>query len=85
MESELTKVSQEIGVGHAGGQVGVFVYQMDNDSREFYMVAQFENREAYQANAASPQQHQRFMKLMTLLEGEPEWHDGEIVYSTTGK
>jgi quinol monooxygenase YgiN len=81
-EAQLRQVSAEIGVGRAPGQVAVLVYQMDRDSRDFILVAVFESKEAYFANANSPEQNERFMQLMQLLEREPEWNDGEVVYST---
>jgi quinol monooxygenase YgiN len=73
----------EIQVGRAPGQVAVYVYQMDKNSREYYLVAMFENKESYFANANSPEQGERFTKMMEMLEAEPEWHDGEIVYAVT--
>ena len=82
MENQFAQVSREIGVGRAPGQIAVIVYQTDNDPRELYMIAMFENREAYHANAASPEQNDRFMRLMAVLETEPEWHDGEVIYAT---
>jgi hypothetical protein len=57
-----------------------YIYQMDKDPNEFYMAVIFESREAYVANANSPEQNQEFMQLMEFLESEPEWHDGEIVW-----
>jgi quinol monooxygenase YgiN len=78
----LAEVMTELSAGgKIPGQIATYVYQMDKDSREFYLVAVFESKEAYFANANSPEQHQRFMKLMEILESEPEWHDGEIVYT----
>jgi hypothetical protein len=56
---------------------------MDRDSREFFLAVIFQSKEAYFANANSPEQHERFSKLMQVLESEPEWNDGEIVYSAT--
>jgi quinol monooxygenase YgiN len=82
METQFEQIAQDIGVGRVPGEVAVYAYQMDRNSREFYLVAVFESREAYQANAASPEQNERFMKMMQMLEAEPEWNDGEIVYST---
>ena len=35
----------------------------------------------YRANADSPEQDARYQKLRALLEDDPEWNDGEIVYS----
>ena len=63
----------------APGQMARYVFRMDTNPNELYLVAVFESREAYQANAASPEQHQRFMELRALLTADPEWHDGEIV------
>jgi quinol monooxygenase YgiN len=62
------------------GSVGVYVYQMDKDPNEFYMAVIFESKEAYVANANSPEQHQDFLQMMEYLASEPEWHDGEIVW-----
>jgi len=63
------------------GQVAQYVYRMDADPQEFYLAIIFESKEAYWANAQSPEQQARFEQLMTLLEAEPEWHDGEIIES----
>jgi quinol monooxygenase YgiN len=63
------------------GAVAVYAFQMDDDPKELYMVALFESKEAYVANAESPEQDKRYREMLQWLEGEPEWHDGEIVYS----
>jgi quinol monooxygenase YgiN len=63
------------------GAVAVYAFQMDDDSDEVYTVAIFENKDAYFANAKSPEQDARYRKMLEWLEGEPEWHDGQIVYS----
>jgi hypothetical protein len=36
-------------------------------------------KEAYWANAHSSEQDARYRQWLPLLEGEPDWHDGEIV------
>jgi quinol monooxygenase YgiN len=61
------------------GQVARYVYQMDADPGVLFLVAVFESKEAYWANAQSPEQNERFMQLRALLLEDPEWHDGEIV------
>ena len=63
------------------GSVHVYVYRMDADPHEYYLVAVFESRDAYVANANSPAQDAEYRQLLELLEGAPEWHDGEVVYS----
>lgn len=63
------------------GYVAQYVYRMDANPEELYLVVLFESREAYHANAANPDQAVRYEQLMTLLAGPPEWHDGEIVFA----
>lgn len=82
MESGFAALSREIEERTVPGFIASFVYQMDRDSRDFFLAVVFESREAYHANAASPEQHQQFLKLMEYLESEPVWNDGEIVYAT---
>ena len=41
----------------------------------------FEDKETYRTNAESKETNQKFMTMMQFLESEPEWHDGEVVYS----
>jgi quinol monooxygenase YgiN len=66
-------------MGTAPGQVAGYVYQTDADPGVLFLVAVFESRDAYWANARSPEQNERFMKLRALLLEDPEWHDGAIV------
>jgi quinol monooxygenase YgiN len=62
------------------GLVTNYVHQMDTDPNEFYLVVVFESKEAYLANAQSPEQHARYERFRAWLEADPEWHDGEIVF-----
>lgn len=64
------------------GFVFQHVYRMDADPNEYYLVVAFESREAYQANATSPKQHERYQQYSELMDSEPEWHDGEIMFSS---
>jgi quinol monooxygenase YgiN len=66
-------------MGTAPGQVARYVYQMDADPGELFLVAVFESKEAYWANAHSSEQDERFMQLRALLLEDPQWHDGEII------
>jgi hypothetical protein len=51
---------------------------MENDSDNVWLLAIFEDRATYDANADDPKQHEMYLKYRALLEEEPEWHDGEI-------
>jgi hypothetical protein len=59
------------------GYVGSYVVR-ENDSDNVWLLAIFEDRETYDANADDPRQHEIYLKYRALLEEEPEWHDGEI-------
>jgi hypothetical protein len=64
------------------GWMADYIFQMDADSDEFYLVAVFKDKESYQANASSSEQHERYLVFRSFLEADPEWHDGEIVSAT---
>lgn len=78
MEQQLVNLAQEQ-AKEIPGWVANYVYRMDADPSEYYLVVMFVNKEAYVANAGSPEQDARYRKLLEFLEGEPEWHDGEVV------
>jgi hypothetical protein len=42
-------------------------------------VVVFKDKESYFANANSPEQNTRYEAMLTMLDGAPEWHDGEIL------
>lgn len=64
------------------GAVADYAFRMDSNPNEYYIVAIFESKESYWANAQSPEQDARFRELREILEEDPEWHDGEIVYGS---
>ncbi len=61
------------------GYVNTYMYKMDSDPNDYYMAVIFENKEAYTANAESPEQDARYREMLKSLASEPEWHDGEII------
>ena len=56
-----------------------YVIQSDDDPNEMWLVVGFESREAYKTNADSPEQHERYLRFRSLLDADPEWHDGEYI------
>jgi quinol monooxygenase YgiN len=83
MEGQFRQLLQEQARAFETGQVVGFVasytYRMDANPNDYYIAAVFESREAYWTNSQSPEQDARHQQRLQLLEGEPEWHDGEIV------
>lgn len=80
-EADMQRWADENAMNPIPGLVFQHVYRMDNNANEFFVVVGFESKEAYQANANSPEQHQRYLQYREMLDAEPEWHDGEIVTS----
>lgn len=61
------------------GYVGTLFYRMDGDPREVYMAVVFDSKASYDQNAESPEQDARYQAMVADLDGEPEWHDGEMM------
>lgn len=79
-QAELEQVFKR-GASETPGFRFAYVYQMDSDPQELMLVVAFDGKDTYHTNAQSPEQHQEYLAYMKLLEGEPEWHDGEIIFS----
>jgi quinol monooxygenase YgiN len=62
------------------GLVSTTVYQLDKDPNELIMAVVFSDKESYVKNAESPEQNKRYEEFVALLEGAPEWNDGEVIY-----
>jgi quinol monooxygenase YgiN len=82
-EAQLNAEMDRFQARQVPGFVAEYIYRMDTDPNEVYMSVVFESKEAYHANANSPEMNEQFQRLMQLFDGEPEWHDGEIIYSTS--
>jgi len=46
---------------------------------EVFMVAFFEDKASYVANADDPRMHEDYLRYRALLEADPEWTDGEWI------
>lgn len=64
------------------GFIASYVYQMDADENELWMVVLFESKAAYDANAASAEQNAEYWSVRNLLSQDPEWHDGRVVFDS---
>lgn len=61
------------------GVVANYVYKKDEDPGEWILVAVFEDKQSYVANADSPEQSNWYQKFRAVLESDPVWEDGEII------
>jgi len=82
-EAELSGLLREYDQSKVPGAVSEYLYRMDDDPNEYYLVVVFAGKEQYMANADSPEQDASYQKLRALLETDPEWHDGEIVHQVS--
>ncbi len=81
MERQLVEQVRVFEAASVPGTVATYVYRMDADPNDYYIAVVFASKEAYWANAQSPEQDARYRQLLPLLEREPKWHDGEIDYA----
>jgi quinol monooxygenase YgiN len=67
------------------GMVATYVYRMDANPDEYMLAVVFKDRDTYRRNAEDPAQDVRYRQMMELLAGPPEWHDGEIVWTSAAR
>lgn len=60
------------------GEIASYVLQPDNDPDRLILVAVFESKAAYIANAGRAETHTRFLELRSHLTDDPVWYDGAI-------
>ncbi len=76
LEAQMNSIQADLS---AVGWQSTTVYRSDNDPNEVWLAVVFESKEAYHANAQSPEQGKRYEQMRALLETDPEWHDGAVV------
>ena len=78
-EQKLLELGRRADMRSIPGLVAEAVYRLDGRPDEYMLVVAFESKEAYLANASSPEQHRRYLEYRELLAADPEWNDGKIV------
>jgi hypothetical protein len=63
----------------AAGWIGSYLYEVDDEPDHAILVALFDDRQSYHANAASKEQDERDLALRAVLASDPVWHDGEML------
>ncbi len=82
-EKELEQLAEEMIREKLPGSRSVLLYRADANPREYWVASSWDSKEAYTSNSSTPEQDQRFRQLRELMDGEPEWHDGEIIVANT--
>lgn len=70
---------EALNTARMAGWLHTSIFRSDTDTDEYWMLAMFESKEAYQRNAESSTQHQVYLMLRSLMTGDPEWHDVDEV------
>ena len=76
----LTSIGPRISRASTGYQSSSGTNRLDQPG-EYWISIVFRDESSYRKNANDPIQGQWFRELMSLLESEPEWHDGEVVHT----
>lgn len=65
----------------APGFVANYTFRLDDDPQGVILVAIFDSKESYVANARDPEQDRWYRALRELLDADPVWHDGQVIAS----
>lgn len=84
-EKQIEKLMTEFREAQVPGFVTEYIYRSDSDPNSCWMAVVFNSKASYQANANSPEQNTRYQAMRALLESDPEWHDGEVIYVLEAK
>jgi quinol monooxygenase YgiN len=80
-DEALKTVSASEEAANPEGAVATYVFRMDSDPSEFYLVVLFDDKETYFANADDPKTNDDYERMAKFFAAEPEWHDGEVVFA----
>jgi quinol monooxygenase YgiN len=68
---------QQISRRQIPGYIASYVLH-ENGGDVSWLVAVFQDKATYDANADDPAQDADYQEYRALMEDDPEWHDGEI-------
>lgn len=77
-EQDLLKMFSEIESSPSPGFLYSTAFRSLDKPSEFWVSVVYESEDAYRKNASSPDSNQRYQRMVELLEGAPEWHDGNV-------
>ncbi|MBI4199805.1 MAG: hypothetical protein HY535_04975 [Chloroflexi bacterium] len=63
----------------AKGAIAGYLYKLDKKPDEMVLVAVFQDKKTYMANADDPEQDRWYRRFRALLQADPVWEDGEVI------
>lgn len=65
------------------GYLKDYVFEMENDANDVYLVLLFTDKASYDAYLHSPRRKERMAEMRTFLAADPELHDGAVIYTNS--
>ena len=84
MGAPFIEVARQVGALALPGIVAAYCYRLDASEHDYYLAVVAFDKEAYFRHAQHPAVQVLDRQLLALLDGDPEWFDGEVV-SVMGK
>ena len=56
------------------------IFRSSSNPNEIWLSVVFESEDAYRKNADSPEMDREYRKMLEHLQGDPEWHDGDVIH-----
>lgn len=84
-ESHLLEIMKSLEGSPPGGWIYTTMFRSTNNPDEIWMSVVFESEAQYRKNADSPEMERQYRSMLEHLEGEPEWHDGQVIHEAMRK
>jgi len=81
-EKQLQEAMAAIGSRKVPGFVATYLYRLDEKPNVLMLAVLFADRDSYTRNADDPAQGREYAVMRGFLESDPEWHDGEVIWSS---
>ncbi len=82
MEDAFLRLIEEWGSERGSKIAGpqrIYVARSERDPSVLLLTVLFDTREAYEANAADPEQDRWYNRMVECLNEPPDWHDHEVL------
>jgi quinol monooxygenase YgiN len=67
------------------GWIYTTMFRSTTSPNDMWMSVVFESEELYRKNADSPEMDRQYRTMLEHLQGEPEWHDGQVIHEAMRK
>jgi quinol monooxygenase YgiN len=79
MGDQLIEIACQVGALALPGIVAAYCYRLDASEHDYYLAVVATSKKAYLLHAQHPAVQALDRQMLALLDGKPEWFDGEVV------